>query len=104
EQLATRARGQWRKRSRTRLTELAASVQLRHETAGEVAFHQEPDLKEGRGGLRDAHALGWAEAAQPILLPYDTESLASAYSVILGARVELHRRTGRSSNVLALQE
>ena len=36
----------------------------RHETAGEVAFLLEPDLKEGRGGLRDVHALRWAEAAR----------------------------------------
>ncbi len=34
---------------------------------GEVAFLLEPDLKEGRGGLRDVHALRWAQAARPIL-------------------------------------
>ena len=40
-----------------------ASVEIRHESAGEVAFELEPDLKEGWGGLRDVHALGWARAA-----------------------------------------
>ena len=41
------------------------SVVGRHRRAGEVAFLLEPDLKEGRGGLRDVHALRWAEAARP---------------------------------------
>ena len=39
-----------------------------------------------------------------MLLEHDDESLEAAYAVLLGARVELHRRTGRPSNVLALQE
>ncbi len=61
----------WEKRSRRWLTELAKSVESRHERAGEVAFQLEPDLKEGRGGLRDVHALHWAEAARSIMLEYD---------------------------------
>jgi len=64
----------------------------------------EPDLKEGRGGLRDVHSLHWAEAARNVLLEHDNSSLEAAYAVLLGARVELHRLTGRPSNVLALQE
>ena len=39
-----------------------------------------------------------------ILLEHDELSLATAYDTLLDARVELHRRTGRPSNVLALQE
>jgi [protein-PII] uridylyltransferase len=102
--LATRARRQWEQRSKRWLQELANRVELRHMQAGEVAFMLEPDLKEGRGGLRDVHSLHWAEAARDVLLEHDTESLEAAYAVLLGARVELHRRTGRPSNVLALQE
>jgi [protein-PII] uridylyltransferase len=102
--LAGGALTQWQHRSRHWLVELASRVDLRHERAGEVAFCLEPDLKEGRGGLRDVHALRWAEAARPALLPQDSESLSRAYAVILGARVELHRTTGRPGNILALQE
>src|SRR5579862_912600 len=102
--LAGAARAAWEKRSKRWLTELGASVELRHERAGEVAFHLEPDLKEGRGGLRDVHALWWAEAARWVLLEHDAQSLAASYAVLLDARVELQRLTGRPSNVLTLQE
>ena len=43
--------------------------------AGEVAFLLEPDLKEGRGGLRDVHALRWAEAARRLLWEGDDPAL-----------------------------
>ena len=102
--LAARAAAQWRTRSTRWLDVLGASVATRHERAGEVAFLLEPDLKEGRGGLRDVHALRWAEAAQRILLPDDVASLDSAHDSLLAARVELHRRTGKAVDRLALQE
>ncbi|MCU1462475.1 MAG: glnD [Acidimicrobiales bacterium] len=102
--LASGATGQWEKRSKSWLTELGARVELRHERAGEVAFRLEPDLKEGRGGLRDVHSLRWAQAARRILLDHDESSLDAAYAVLLDARVELQRHTGRSSNVLVLQD
>jgi len=103
ETLATRAAEQWQGRSKRWLSDLASRNEARQEKAGEVAFELEPDLKEGRGGMRDVHALGWAEAAHKILLDHDAQSLTRAYSVLLGARVELQRRTGRPSNILALK-
>ncbi|HEV3400245.1 MAG TPA: [protein-PII] uridylyltransferase, partial [Acidimicrobiales bacterium] len=104
EELLRRAHAQWRARSSRWLDVLADSVTARHEQAGEVAFLLEPDLKEGRGGLRDVHALRWAEAAERILLPDDHATLDAAHDVLLAARVELHRRTGKSSDILLLQE
>ena len=103
-ELAGRARRQWQKRSRRWLAELATTVAQRREGAGEVAFRLEPDLKDGRGGLRDVHALAWAEAAHPILLDEDRTRLAGAYSTLIESRVELQRRTGRPANVLVLEE
>lgn len=103
-QLLAGAHENWEKRASRGLADLAASVEARHRRAGDAAFRLEPDLKEARGGLRDVHALTWAEAARAILLDYDGGSLASAYSVLLDARVELQRRTGRPGNVLLLQE
>ncbi|MEN3315919.1 MAG: [protein-PII] uridylyltransferase [Acidimicrobiaceae bacterium] len=95
---------QWRKRSKRWLTELAARNDLRQAKAGEVAFQLEPDLKEGRGGMRDVHALGWAQAARQILLDHDSQSLDGSYGVLLDARVELQRRSGRPSNILGLAD
>src|SRR3954470_11016 len=103
-ELRAAALAQWEHRAKRWLDQLAARVDVRHAQAGEVAFMLEPDLKEGRGGLRDVHSLHWAQAARSILLEHDEESLATAYDTLLDARVELHRRTGRASNVLALQE
>jgi [protein-PII] uridylyltransferase len=102
--LAERALALWRKRADRWLGELSASVRSRHRRAGDAAFLLEPDLKDGRGGLRDVHAIRWAQAARPVMLAGDDDALSSAYSVLLDARVELHRRTGRRGDVLLLQE
>ena len=90
----------WRKRSKRWLAEVAKSVQERHRQHGEVAFLLEPDLKEGRGGLRDVHALGWSEAARPQLGNGDPEAWPPRATSLLAVRVELHRRTGRPSDRL----
>jgi [protein-PII] uridylyltransferase len=103
-ELAAASLQRWQKRAKRRLEQLAASVEARHERAGEVAFLLEPDLKEGRGGLRDVHALDWAEAARTLLFEGDAGSLRSAYDTLLEVRVELHRRTGRPGDVLPLQD
>jgi len=103
-QLAEGASLQWERRARRWLSRLAERTEERHTRFGEVAFRLEPDLKEGRGGLRDVHALGWAEASHRVLLEHDAQSISRAYAVILDARVELQRLTGRPNNVLALQE
>ena len=104
DQLRDQSMRQWRKHSRRWLGDLATVVEQRHRTAGEVAFLLEPNLKDGRGGLRDVHALHWAEQAEMVLLEGDRDSLRQAYDVLLGARVELHRATGRPGDVLLLQE
>ncbi len=104
DELIAGGRQNWEKRDSRWLTALAAGVAERHQRAGEAAFRLEPDLKEARGGLRDVHALSWAQAARAIMLDYDQAPLSSAYSVLLDARVELQRRTGRAGNVLVLQE
>jgi [protein-PII] uridylyltransferase len=102
--LAAQAAALWERKSKRWLTELGARVALRHEQFGEVAFALEPDLKEGRGGLRDAHALGWAQAAHRIMLDLDEAVVSQAYAVLLDTRVELQRRSGGPSNVLTLQD
>ena len=102
--LSKRALEQWQGRASRWLAALRESVAERHAKAGEVAFLLEPDLKEGRGGLRDVHALRWAEIARRILFEGDHEALAAAHAVVLGVRVELQRRTGKPGDRLLLQE
>jgi [protein-PII] uridylyltransferase len=103
-ELAEKGLALWQKRSRRWLAAVSDRVSERHDEAGEVAFLLEPDLKDGRGGLRDVHAIRWAEKAQALLLEGDDEDIEAAYRVVLAARVELHRRTGRHSDRLLLEE
>jgi [protein-PII] uridylyltransferase len=102
--LAEGATAAWEKRGRRWLRRLADSVEKRHAQSGEVAFHLEPDLKSGRGGLRDVHALRWASRARQVLLDDDLATLDAAYARLLSARVALHLQTGRATEVLTLQE
>jgi [protein-PII] uridylyltransferase len=104
DELANKGREQWENGARRWLEQLARRVDERHASAGEVAFLLEPDLKEGRGGMRDVHALKWAEAARHVLFTTDEPQLDKAYAVLLDARVELQRATGRSLNILTLQD
>jgi [protein-PII] uridylyltransferase len=78
-------------------------VAERHERSGEVAFLLEPEVKEGRGGLRDVHALRAAAMASPVVPPAD-EALTAAHETLLGVRTELHRATGKTPDRLLLQE
>lgn len=104
DELAQAARERWRKKRRRRLVELARSVAERHERAGEVAFLLEPDVKEGRGGLRDVHALRWARAAGVTIPDGGDAELASDHDTLVAVRVELHRRAGRPGDVLLLEQ
>ena len=101
DQLEHAGRRQWNDASEHWQRILGESVAARHRGAAEVAFALEPDLKDGRGGLRDVHAMGWALGGAMSAAP---RHLYHAFQNLLGARVELHRATGRSANVLTLQD
>ena len=95
---------QWVEHGAARLEELARNVSRRHLLSGEVAFLLEPDLKDGRGGMRDVHAIDWAVRAGIEVPVHDSERLADAYRVLLEARVELHRLSGKRGDILLLEE
>jgi [protein-PII] uridylyltransferase len=101
--LSEEAQDRWRKRSGRWLSELRRRVEARHLAEGEVAFLLEPDLKEGRGGLRDVHALQWAEAARHVLQRGDSVMLGQAEDVLLDVRVALHRVVGKPAEQLLLE-
>ncbi len=104
EELSSLALSQWKNNARSWLPKLASSIQERHRIKGEVAFMLEPELKEGRGGLRDVHAIGWAEQSGQGPLEVERNQLQESYEVILRARVELHRSAKRSSDKLLLEQ
>ncbi|MFV0316279.1 MAG: [protein-PII] uridylyltransferase [Microthrixaceae bacterium] len=103
-ELVERSRANWRKGAKRYLRDLAESIDERHSNTAEVAFALEPDLKEGRGGLRDVHALAWASAAGATVAPDLVRSLGRDHDTLLDARVELHRLQGRPGDILPLQE
>jgi [protein-PII] uridylyltransferase len=100
--VADKALAQWQKRAGRWLGVLGHRVTARQASAGEVAFLLEPDIKEGHGGLRDVHALRWAEAARPVLADGDDAALTDAEDVLLEVRVALHRVAGNDSDLLLL--
>lgn len=86
------------------LRELVERTDERRRSAGDVAHELEPDLKEGRGGLRDVHTLGWVQTLG-VELPDEVDELVARNGEVLWAvRAELHRATGRPGNRLVLQE
>lgn len=92
----------WRRDAKRRLPELGGLVAQRAQTAGELAFLLEPDLKEARGGLRDVQSIRAAAAAWVVDAP--SQRLLGDYWLLLDVRGELHRRTGRPADRLVLQE
>ncbi len=92
------------KRSDAQMRQLAKVVDERHEEYGDVAFRLEPDLKEGRGGLRDIDSLRWAESMRPGFAADLLDGLDDAEEFLSAVRVELHRATGRTSNRLTLDD
>ncbi|GAA4228839.1 [protein-PII] uridylyltransferase [Actinomadura meridiana] len=92
----------WRADARTRLDELARLCRDRWETHGELAFLQEPDLKEARGGLRDVQVMH-AVAASWVTSGPDGR-VRAAHDLLLDVRHALHEVTGRSGDRLVLQE
>ncbi len=92
----------WRAAAGTRLAELQALHAQRTERSGELAFLLEPDLKEARGGLRDAGAIHAVAAAW--VAPGPGPRVRAAQEFILDARHALHEVTGRPGDRLVLQE
>jgi [protein-PII] uridylyltransferase len=93
---------------------LVMSASERRERFGSVSSLLEPDLKEGSGGLRDLHALGWLAIVltgtggvrsfeEPALLRRaEREALESAEEFLVRVRSALHLETSRRTDRLFL--
>lgn len=88
----------WRSAARRRLPELLSSTGTRAERAGEVAYLVEPDLKEARGGIRDAVVVMALAATWLTDRPHG--AVDRAYAHLLDVRDAVHVVTGRATNRL----
>ncbi|MER5256759.1 [protein-PII] uridylyltransferase [Streptomyces sp. NPDC002855] len=100
--LRTAVLADWRNLAPKRLPELRELCEERAERQGELSYLLEPDLKEARGGLRDATALRAVAASW--LADAPREGLSDARRRLLDVRDALHLTTGRATDRLALQE
>ncbi|ORB32510.1 [protein-PII] uridylyltransferase [Mycolicibacterium parafortuitum] len=103
------ARRQWRTGIASRFDELVEHTKARWERSGQIAHRAEPDLKCGRGGLRDVQLLNALAIAQLAdvypsrSLASPTETLGEANLALLNVRTELHRVAGRGRELLLAQ-
>ncbi len=103
------ARRQWRNGIASRLEELVRETEARWQRSGQIAHRAEPDLKCGRGGLRDVQLLNALAIAQLAdvypsnSLVSPTGSLGGAHLALLNVRTELHRVSGRGRDQLMAQ-
>nr|WP_112472269.1 [protein-PII] uridylyltransferase [Streptomyces sp. ST1020] len=100
--LRTAILADWRNQAPKRLPELRELCAERADRQGELQYLLEPDLKEARGGLRDATALRAVAASW--LADAPREGLDDARRRLLDVRDALHLTTGRATDRLALQE
>ncbi|QIJ64952.1 [protein-PII] uridylyltransferase [Streptomyces sp. JB150] len=100
--LRTAVLADWRNQAPRRLPELQELCAGRAARQGELQYLLEPDLKEARGGLRDATALRAVAASW--LADAPREGLDDARRRLLDVRDALHLTTGRATDRLALQE
>ena len=103
------ARRQWRTGITSRFEELVEHTRARWQRSGQIAHRAEPDLKSGKGGLRDVGVLKALAAAQladvyPSHVPDSpAPSLGTAQRALLDVRTELHRVSGRGRDQLLAQ-
>jgi [protein-PII] uridylyltransferase len=100
------------KQGNTVIHDLIQRNRERHEYFGDSSFLLEPNLKEGKGGLRDYHTVLWIERIrnnlkQPRDLEYfgcfsheEFQTLTRSLSFIWEVRNRLHYLTGRKSDQL----
>src|SRR4051794_2672568 len=103
------ARRQWRTGIASRFDELVEHTEARWQRSGQIAHRAEPDLKTGRGGLRDVQLLNALAIAQLAdvypsrSLASPTETLGEAHLALLNVRTELHRVSGRGRELVLAQ-
>jgi [protein-PII] uridylyltransferase len=97
------------------IAEKLAESEERHARAGHSVYLLQPDLKEGRGGLRDLHTALWLAKVRyrvrnvrelvplGVLRAQDVEALEHALDVLWRIRNAVHLATGRHHDRLSFE-
>ncbi len=88
----------WRSAARRRLPVLLTTTRARAQRSGELAYLIEPDLKESRGGIRDAVVVLALAATWLTDRPHG--AMDTAYKHLLDVRDAVHLVTRRGTNRL----
>ncbi|MGI9404319.1 MAG: nucleotidyltransferase domain-containing protein [Hyphomicrobium sp.] len=92
-----------------------AERDVRHRTAGESRYKVEPNIKDGKGGLRDLHTLHWlskylygqdvgaATVAAGIFKPNEVATFRRCENFLWTVRCFLHFLAGRPEEVLTFE-
>jgi [protein-PII] uridylyltransferase len=95
----------WEKRAGAWLPAVLDARERAREAHGDVAFLLEPELQEGRGGLRDLQILTMLAEVTPVVAAVVTaEGLGPAGDMLHAVRIELQRASGRRSELLMLED
>lgn len=86
--------------------------EARHAKAGAVRYRVEPNIKDGKGGLRDLNALFWiarslapdsplgARVMEDLLTPRERRTFEEAFDFLWRVRCHLHLAAGRAEEKL----
>ena len=93
------------------ISSLTFHTRKRHELYGDASYFLEPDIKNGRGGLRDLQSIAWIGSALGDIRrrcalparPDDAKDLGEAGRFLLEARFTLHRIAGRNTDRMHLE-
>ena len=88
----------WRKAARKRLPELLGSTKSRLDEFGRMAYINQPDIKEARGGLRDSVLVSALAASWLADRPHGTYD--DAVERLLDVRDCIHLVAGKDTNML----
>ncbi len=98
--------------ARTFITEKLAERDVRHKRMGDSRYVVEPNLKEGKGGLRDLHTLFWIGkymhrvqsvadlVERGLLTKFELRQFQKAENFLWAVRGHLHAITGRGEERL----
>jgi len=92
--------------------DILREIEKRHKLYGDSLYLLEPNVKEGRGGLRDIHSISWLmrivskisdlEDYRKVISAQDYRDFIKACDFLVKTRISLHCISGRKNDVLSL--